>query len=131
MESSLDTPGVQISYSCTPTQPCSASPSSIEVSTVLLAFEQVAVRPCRHILNHIYNQKKNRKRKPKEGGVLQQSLVASNQALLLREVSTDQSQHPTDMQKVAGQLTRFSYSQDFQGYQNRKTKGNNLLFFLL
>ncbi|PPD82125.1 hypothetical protein GOBAR_DD20942 [Gossypium barbadense] len=112
MESSLDTPGVQISYSCTPTQPCSASPSSIEVSTVLLAFEQVA-------------------RKPKEGGVLQQSLVASNQALLLREVSTDQSQHPTDMQKVAGQLTRFSYSQDFQGYQNRKTKGNNLLFFLL
>ncbi|TYG74060.1 hypothetical protein ES288_D04G152400v1 [Gossypium darwinii] len=65
MESSLDTPGVQISYSCTPTQPCSASPSSIEVSTVLLAFEQVAVRPCRHILNHIYNQKKNRKEKAK------------------------------------------------------------------
>ncbi|KAK5812795.1 ADP,ATP carrier protein 1, mitochondrial [Gossypium arboreum] len=33
----------------------------------------------------------------------------------LREVSMDQAQHPTVMQKVAGQLTRFSNSQDFQG----------------
>ncbi|KAK8341442.1 hypothetical protein V6Z11_A08G170400 [Gossypium hirsutum] len=35
--------------------------------------------------------------------------------MLVRKVSMDQAQHPTVMQKVAGQLTRFSNSQDFQG----------------